>query len=144
MIEGGVYLDFLLHTGHKCIPLIFSCLIVWMALREMNALLNCIVRFLRGIFAAVTLKTRQGSPVDGKPSVDEAPPIGIIHPVSKIAVTLEPVMRFGCSLIFRISYKTVNLSIFWLKAPTTTIRVWRRRKDIFTKDHSINESQWCL
>ena len=27
---------------------------------------------------------------------DEAPPMGKIHPFSKIAVTFEPVMRFGC------------------------------------------------
>ena len=29
---------------------------------------------------------------------DEAPPKGKIHPFSKIAVTCEPVMRFGCHL----------------------------------------------
>ena len=32
-------------------------------------------------------------PVDNRPSTAEAPPIGKIHPFSKIAVTLEPVMR---------------------------------------------------
>ena len=26
--------------------------------------------------------------------------------------------------------------IVWLKAPSLTIRVWRRRKDILTMDHS--------
>ena len=40
-------------------------------------------------------KTRQGSPVDCRPSTNEAPPIGKIHLFSKIAVTLEPVMQFG-------------------------------------------------
>ena len=34
-------------------------------------------------------------PVDNRPSTAEAPPIGKIHPFSKIAVTLEPVMQFG-------------------------------------------------
>ena len=33
----------------------------------------------------------------------EAPPIGKIHPFSKIAVTFEPVMQFGCPSGFRIS-----------------------------------------
>ena len=34
---------------------------------------------------------------------DEAPPMGKIHPLSKIAVTFEPEMRFECPLGFRIS-----------------------------------------
>ena len=34
---------------------------------------------------------------------DEAPPMGKIHPFSKIAVTFDPVMRFGCPLGFRFS-----------------------------------------
>ena len=33
-------------------------------------------------------------PVDNRPSTAEAPSIGKIHPFSKIAVTLEPVLRF--------------------------------------------------
>ena len=36
---------------------------------------------------------------------DDAQPMGKIHPFSKIAVTFEPVMRFGCPLRFRISKK---------------------------------------
>ena len=48
-------------------------------------------------------KTRLGSPIDRRLSDDEAPPIGKIHPFSKLAVTLEPVMQLGCALIFRIS-----------------------------------------
>ena len=48
-------------------------------------------------------KTRQGSPVDCRPSPDEAPPIGKIHPFSKIAVTLEPLLQFGCPSRFRVS-----------------------------------------
>ena len=35
-------------------------------------------------------------PVDNRPSTAEAPPIGKIHTFSNIAVTLEPVMLFGC------------------------------------------------
>ena len=42
-------------------------------------------------------------PVANRPSTAEAPPIGKIHPFSKIAVSLEPEMRFGCPLRFRIS-----------------------------------------
>ena len=33
----------------------------------------------------------------------EAPPIGKIHPFTKIALTFEPVMQFGCPLGFKIS-----------------------------------------
>ena len=44
---------------------------------------------------------------------DEAPPIGKIHPFSKIAVTVEPLMRFGLMRFgfgfgFRISYIKVH------------------------------------
>ena len=38
------------------------------------------------------MRTRKGSPFDRKPSTDEAPPIGKIHPFGKIAVTLDPEM----------------------------------------------------
>ena len=36
---------------------------------------------------------------------DEAPPVGKIHPFSKIAVTFEPIQRFRCPSRFRISEK---------------------------------------
>ena len=39
-------------------------------------------------------KTRRGCPVDRRPSTVEAPPIGEIHPFSKMAVTFEPLIRF--------------------------------------------------
>ena len=39
---------------------------------------------------------------------DEAPPMDKTHPFSKIAVTFEPVMRFGCPLGFRISLEIVT------------------------------------
>ena len=39
-----------------------------------------------------TSETRRGSPVDCRPSTAEAPPIGKIHPFSKMAVILEPVI----------------------------------------------------
>ena len=40
------------------------------------------------------MKTRRGSPVDGRPSTDEAPLIGKINPFSKIAVTLNQLCDF--------------------------------------------------
>ena len=40
---------------------------------------------------------------------DEAPPMGKIHPFSKIAVTFEPVMRFRCPSGFKIFFKIVTL-----------------------------------
>ena len=40
---------------------------------------------------------------DPRPSTNEAPPIGKIHPFSKIAVSLEPVMQFVCFTKIRIS-----------------------------------------
>ena len=46
-------------------------------------------------------ETRRGSPIDRRTSAAEAPPIGKIPPFNKIAVTLEPVMQFGCPLRFR-------------------------------------------
>ena len=39
----------------------------------------------------------------GRPSTAEAQPKGKIHHFSKIAVTLEPVLRFSCPSRFRIS-----------------------------------------
>ena len=49
------------------------------------------------------INTRRGSPIDSRPSPAETPPIGKIHAFSKIAVTLEPLVRFGCPLRFIIS-----------------------------------------
>ena len=48
--------------------------------------------FLKG--SSELRETRQGSPVDRRPSTAEAPPIGKIHPFSKMAVTFEPLMGF--------------------------------------------------
>ena len=48
-------------------------------------------------------KTKRGRPVDRRPSTDEAQPTGKIHPLSKIAVSLEPVMQLECPSRFRIS-----------------------------------------
>ena len=39
-----------------------------------------------------TTKTRRDSPVDCRPSTAEAPQRFKIHPISKMAVTFEPVM----------------------------------------------------
>ena len=38
---------------------------------------------------------------------EEAPPMGKIHPFSKMAVIFEPVMQFGCPSGFRISLKII-------------------------------------
>ena len=38
--------------------------------------------------------TRRGSPVNSRPSNDEAPPIGKIHPFRKMTVAFEPLMPF--------------------------------------------------
>ena len=45
-------------------------------------------------YILIGFKTRRGSPVDRRPSTVEAPPVGKIHPFSKIALTLESVMWF--------------------------------------------------
>ena len=37
-------------------------------------------------------ETRWCSPVDSRPSTAEAPPIGKIHPFSKMAATFEPLI----------------------------------------------------
>ena len=52
------------------------------------------------------------SPVDNRPFTAEAPPINKIHPFSKIAVTLEPVMHFGFPSRFKISNTFCNLVYF--------------------------------
>ena len=39
-------------------------------------------------------QTRWGSPGDRRPSTAEAPPIGKIHPFSKMALTFEPLIGF--------------------------------------------------
>ena len=57
------------------------------------------------------MKTRRGSLVDCRPSTAEAQPVGKIHPFSKIAVTLESLMRFGCPSRFKISDKIVTYYI---------------------------------
>ena len=54
-----------------------------------------------------------------------------IYPFIKIAISLDPVMKFGCLLRFTISY-FLTQSILWLRAMSPTARVWRRRKDIST------------
>ena len=46
-------------------------------------------------------KTRWSSPVDRRPSTAEEPPIGEIHPFSKMTVTFEPLVGFLCPSGFR-------------------------------------------
>ena len=41
-------------------------------------------------------QTRRSSPVYRRPSTAEAPPIGKIHPFSKMSVTFEPLIGFWC------------------------------------------------
>ena len=48
------------------------------------------------IFGDCILNLDWVGPVDNRPSTAEAPPIGKINPFSKITVTLEQVMQFGC------------------------------------------------
>ena len=59
------------------------------------------------------VKTKQDGvdPVDCRPSIAKAQPIGKIHSFSKIVVTFEPVMGFGI----------VTKSILRQKAPFSTM-----------------------
>ena len=57
---------------------------------------------------------------------------------SKIAVTFEPIIQFGCPSRLRIYNKFEIWSILWLKAPSLKMWAWRRHKVIFTKDLSVN------
>ena len=59
--------------------------------------------------------------------------------IQKIFVTLEPVMPFGCPSRLRTYSIFLTESILWLKAPSSTMRAWRRCKDIFTMDEWLNE-----
>ena len=74
-----------------------------------------------------------------RPNTNATPPIGKIHPFSKIAITFEPVMQFRCPSRFGIK-TIVKLSILWLKAPSSTISAWRRHTDIFTNHNLLNYS----
>ena len=56
---------------------------------------------------------------------NEAQPIYKIHPFSKIAVTFEPAMRFGCPSRFRISEK---YSLFY---------DWKHHFYLFGRDGNI-------
>ena len=58
-------------------------------------------------------KTRQGSPDDRRPSTAEAPPVGKNHPFRKTAITLKPVMHFGCFSRFWISEKFLQKCLFF-------------------------------
>ena len=58
---------------------------------------------LWGLIARKLPKLYGVGPVVIRPSTAKAPPIGKIDPFSKIAVTLEPVMRFRFPSRFRIS-----------------------------------------
>ena len=49
-----------------------------------------------------SLQRRLQTQILHRPFTAEAPPIGKIRPLSKIAVTFEPVMQFGCPSRFRI------------------------------------------
>ena len=53
---------------------------------------------------------------------DEAPPMGKIHPFSKITVTFEPVMQFWCPSRFRISLK--NCSLVYFMTESTISNHW--------------------
>ena len=46
-------------------------------------------------------KIRGGSPIDRRTSTAEAPPIGKIHPFSKMPVTFKPMIGLGCPSRFR-------------------------------------------
>ena len=79
-------------------------------------------------------KTRWCSPVYNSPSTAKAPPIGKIRPFSIIAVTLEPVMQFGCPLRFKIPKLNCNIVFFITESPIfKPFRMWQHRKYIFTK-----------
>ena len=55
------------------------------------------------------LLNRRGSPIDCRPSTAEAPPIGNIHPCSKIAVTLECDLNLlkNCNIVYFMTESTI-------------------------------------
>ena len=59
-------------------------------------------------------------PVDNRPSTAEAPPIGKIQPLES--------PKNNCNIVY-----------LWLKASSLTIRAWRPRRCIFTKDGRLNQ-----
>ena len=59
-------------------------------------------------FSFSNIKTSRLRRLQEQTHPDEAPQMGKIHPFSKIAITVEPVMQFGCPSGFRISLKIVT------------------------------------
>ena len=71
---------------------------------KQNVLIISLIPFyVTFFFIYFATQTRQGSPVDSRPSTAKAQTVGKIHPFRKIAVTFKPVMRFGGPSRFRIS-----------------------------------------
>ena len=50
---------------------------------------------------------KTGSPIDRKPFTAEGPPIGKIHPFSKMAKTLEPVISKKFNLVYFMTESTI-------------------------------------
>ena len=60
----------------------------------MRNMMRIIIRIMMRIMTKTSLLCR----LQAQTLLDEAPSIGKIHLFSKIAVTVKPVMRFGCPL----------------------------------------------
>ena len=52
-------------------------------------------------------KNKPTAQAAGQTLPDETPPVGKIHPFSKIAVTFVPIQRFRCPSRFKISEKDI-------------------------------------
>ena len=68
--------------------------------------------------------------------ISEVPKYGVIITLystysSKIVVTFEPIVQFGCPLRFRIYNKLEILSILWLKAGWFHVKSLRKKLPIF-------------
>ena len=83
--------------------------------------------------------TQWVGPVDNRPSTAEALPIGKIQPFRKIAITLEPVMRFWCPTRFRIFKKNGKINYLITESTIFNQKDMAAPKGIFTKDDQLNQ-----
>ena len=59
------------------------------------------------------MKDKPAAQAAGQTLPNATPPLGKIHPFSKIAITFEPMKQFICPSIFRISKKKCQYTLYY-------------------------------
>ena len=87
-----------------------------------------------------TYRTQATTSLTTKSALIFKSPIGKIHPFSKNAGIVEPLMQLWYPLRFRMFLTCATLLILWLEAKLLTIWAWRRHKDMEEEDYRMD--QW--